>query len=127
MCTDADIRDKYHTKFGGFNDFPPNFIPITVKEFGSKMTHYDFDYSEYRQMYKDDDLYATPAVSAKLFFFWDDTGVAITRAGELYSFGCDHTMENIPWDRETMGPQFNCTNAYKCSKCGFVQVLDSSD
>ena len=127
MNTNPDIEErmKREEKFGKFNDFPPNMTEISAADFGQKMTHYTFDHSEYRQMW--DDVYTAPAISAMLFFFWDDTGVLITRDGKMYSFGCDHSMEAMAWDRETMGPQYNCTNAYKCSKCGFVQVLDSSD
>ena len=127
MCVNTYIRDKYHAKFGGFNDFPQNMNEISIAEFGRRLTHYNFDHSEYRQMRDEDDPTNASAISAKLFFFWDDTGVIITSEGKIYSFGCNHIMENTPWDRETMGPQYNCTNAYKCSTCGFVQVLDSSD
>lgn len=127
MITNPEIeqRMKREDKFGKYNDFPPNFREISIVEFGQKLTNYTFDYSEYRQMWED--VYTKPAVSAMLFFFWDDTGLAITREGETYAFGCNHLMENVAWDRETMGPQYNCMHAYKCTKCGFIQTIDSSD
>lgn len=123
----TEIAERQHREamFGKFNDFPPNMTEITALEFGQRMTNYNFDHSEFRQMWED--VYTAPAISATLFFFWDDTGVLVTEHGKLYSFGCRHEMIDIPWDKETMGPHYNCTHAHKCSKCGFIKVTDSSD
>lgn len=116
---------EFVKKFGGYNDFPPSYREIDMKEFGRVMNHYNYDFSEHRQMI--DETLNPYAISATLFHFWNGIGVGVTQEGILFAFGCDHTMESTPWDSETMGPRYNCLNAFKCSKCGFVQVLDSSD
>lgn len=110
---------------GGYNDFPNNWREIDVTEFGKTMNYYKFIASEFRQMVSED--YTSPSVSATLFVYHDQTGIAIDRNGRTYAFGCDHEMEETKWDSEKFGTRFNCNTAYKCKKCGYTKVIDSSD
>lgn len=119
-----------------YNEIPENFREISANEFARKMLHYSSVKNEGRQLHGLHE-YVT---NAHLWFYHDGTGIAITyeniktdtypfyeNVAKFYAFGCDHQYKRIPWDRETMGPQFNCNNAYQCIKCGYIQILDSSD
>lgn len=117
--------EEMKAKFGGFNDFPPQWRSISAKEFGRTMNHYSTVGTDFRQMI--DYNTNNPAMSATLFFYHDDTGIAVNDKGEMFAFGCNHQYEATPWDYDTMGPHFNCNSAYKCTKCGHISVIDSSD
>ncbi len=127
------------TNYGHYNEIPENFRPISPDKFASIMMFYPDIHTEYRQLIGLKDIpYAT---SAKLWFFHDGTGIALTEecikndkdfpmykyVAGFYAFGCDHEYEPIAWDSETMGPQYRCTHASKCKKCGRVWIVDSSD
>lgn len=61
---------------------------------------------------------------ARLFFMHDQIGYALIgdyHAGtvKVFRFGCEHAMKS-----ETVG---NCLHRYTCTKCGFSEVVDSSD
>ena len=103
----------------GYNDPPVNFKEITEAEFAKSQFHsYTPTHIEFRQMILKDDL--TPGklaggkmVQAKLFWFSDDTGVAISGdywKGKVryFSFGCNHDVE-----QKTFAP--GCTP--QCKKC----------
>ncbi len=104
----------------GYNDPPVNLKEITEAEFAKSQFHnYTFSHVEFRQMILNDDL--SPGklsrgkmVQAKLFWFPDDTGVAISAdywKGKIryFSFGCNHDL-----DQKTFAP--GC--ALPCKKCG---------
>jgi hypothetical protein len=62
-----------------------------------------------------------------LIFFHDGTGIAYGFTGSedkpdhsWFEFGCNHKMEHTT----RLG---NCYNRYTCSKCGYVDDVDSSD
>jgi hypothetical protein len=88
----------------GFNDPPVNLKPMTEMEFAQSAFHGGHIASiEYRQMLLKPDLSPGKAaggklLTAKLFWFDDDTGVAISAdywAGKVsyFSFGCAHSFE----------------------------------
>ncbi|KVN30738.1 hypothetical protein WJ63_08140 [Burkholderia pyrrocinia] len=61
---------------------------------------------------------------ARLFFMHNQFSFALIgdyHAGtvKVFQFGCDHDMSN-----ETIG---NCLHRYTCTKCGFSEVIDTSD
>jgi len=65
--------------------------------------------------------------SGHFIFFHDGTGIAYVFTGSgdkpshsWFEFGCDHKMEHTT----KLG---NCYNRYTCSKCGYVDDVDSSD
>jgi hypothetical protein len=103
----------------GYNDPPFNLKEITEKEFAQSQFHsYSFTHVEFRQMLLKEDL--SPGklgggklMSGKLFWFGDDTGVAIVPEhwkGKIryFSFGCNHKL-----DSKTYEPG----KTYHCSKC----------
>lgn len=106
----------------GFNDPPFNLKEITEEQFAKSQFHnYNFTYVEFRQMHLKDDLTRSVGyreggkmVQAKLFWFGDDTGVAISAdywKGKVryFSFGCNHDV-----DAKTYAPGCELT----CKKCG---------
>lgn len=132
-------ESEFKNVFGGFNDFPPQWREIDPNEFGQKMNHYSFIKSEYRQMHLKGNDYI-PALQATLFFFHDNTGIAVSKESikekgkynykqisRFFAFGCDHDYQEIPWNREQFGPQYKGLHAMKCSKCGMLKSVDSSD
>lgn len=117
---------------GGFNDVPPNWRKITADEFANKLNHREWDKIEFRQMHGKP---FTVATDGQLFIYSDGTGIAVCQVwskkynmykGRFYAFGCEHTWKSIPWRKE-FGPHFSCNTAYKCKRCGKVEILDSSD
>src|SRR5574337_1258665 len=102
----------------GYNDPPVNLKEITEAEFAKSQFHsYTFSHVEFRQMLLKDDLTRARGggkmVQAKLFWFPDDTGVAISAdywKGKIryFSFGCNHDVE-----QKTFAP--GCT--LPCKKC----------
>jgi len=102
----------------GFNDPPVNLKEISEEEFAKSQFHnYSFSYVEYRQMHLKDDLTRAhgggKVVSAKLFWFSDDTGVAISAdywKGKVryFSFGCNHDVAT-----KEFAPGCGC----HCKKC----------
>lgn len=127
------------SQFGGYNDFPIGWRKIDAAEFAQSMTLWSLQHQEYRQMIDKNDR-SVPALSGRLFFFWNQTGVAVVSksvrkasgygyetVGEFYAFGCNHEYEPVEWDQETMGPQFRFNHASKCKKCDHIWIVDSSD
>lgn len=103
----------------GYNDPPVNLKEITEADFAKSQFHsYTFSHVEFRQMILNEDL--SPGrltrgkmIQAKLFWFPDDTGVAISAdywKGKIryFSFGCNHDVE-----QKTFAP--GCT--LPCKKC----------
>lgn len=112
-----------HSDGTGYNDFPENWKEITESEFAQ--SHY-FTYSpdvvEYRQML-DRNNPQTPALSATLYWMFDNTGYGIAqdywgKRVRYFKFGCKHQL--IP----TGDPDGSAV----CPLCGFHYVRpDSSD
>lgn len=117
--------------YGGYNDFPPGWKRISADTFGSLVTRCNITKHEFRQMYHTGSR--DPATEAKLLFLADNTGVAVVAAYRLsriagkykwfttfYRFGCDHKFETLP-------SSGRCLHEYRCTVCGYRQVVDSSD
>lgn len=78
-------------------------------------------------------------ISATLFFFHDQTGIAFEqdywkKNVIIYAFGCHHQTVEITFKelREITGnpdhrPFDNFDHAFKCTKCGYTHVVNSSD
>lgn len=126
--------DKEHVaKFGGFNDFPPNWRPCNPSDFWGKFSHYGVgELTEYRQMGRLE-VGGKPLVGATLFFYADGTGLAVhvnwthaknpndgyTYSPQFYQFHfCDHEFETVASRMHY--------NESKCRKCGYVNIVDSS-
>lgn len=126
------VRSEKESPDGtGYNDPPVNLKEITEKEFAQSQFHsYSPALIEYRQMILMQDL--SPGklkngrmISAHLYWFGDDTGVAIASDhyhGKIryFSFGCNHSL-----GQATYRPGAT----YTCKKCkaevmeGWMQLI----
>lgn len=127
-----DSKDvhQHEEKFGGYNDFPPNWEEITEEEFArSNFFVYSPIYEENRQMYPHDkkgskDIFTyTPA---RLYFMSDGTGYGIRndfskQKMHYYKFAfCLHEFGS------DLG-RFRGQHIFVCKKCGYRWEYDSSD
>jgi hypothetical protein len=114
VFTDKEVPDGT-----AYNDPPINFREITEKDFAqSQFLRHIPTFVEYRQMILNEDL--SPGklpngrfVSAFLYWFNDDTGVAIAPEhyeGKVryFSFGCNHSLGH---------KTYQAGQTYTCSKC----------
>jgi hypothetical protein len=116
---------------GGYNSLPPNWAEITEKEFSqSNFFSYTPEFVEFRQAPLDGTF-----TGIHLFHFFDGTGVALTRdywKGTVRYFkfaACEHSLVELSGeDCRAAGIHHagNCYHVYRCTKCGFVQSMDSS-
>ncbi len=113
-------------KFGGFNDYPPNWRQVSEQElFQSGRMIFPPEYQDFRQMYRNGKE-ITAMVEATLYFFPDGTGYAIekdhfNRCFKYYTFAvCEHKygkdIGKKPYE-----------HIYVCEKCGRRLELDTSD
>lgn len=138
----ADEREAHRAKYGAYNDFPPGWRPCTPDRFWGRFMTYNADLTEHRQMmnprahidaYPPNHYGGRTVRSARLFFYWDDTGLAMVddydhgkmehRAPLLYEFGpCMHERrEDVP-EKSHM-----CYHVSRCVDCGREFAVDSSD
>jgi hypothetical protein len=109
----------------GYNDPPVNFKEMTEKEFAQSQFHsHSPVLVEYRQMIVKDDL--SPGkltngkmISTHLYWFADDTGIAIAAdywKGKIryFSFGCNHDLEQRRFTPRCVLPCKKCnTNVHQ--------------
>lgn len=95
----------------GYNNLPFNWKEITEDEFvKSGFITSNWKAVEFRQMYPKGER---RLIEARLFWFNDDTGVAISRdyyAGKVhyYKFGCHHTLKHEKFSTEGENICPNC-------------------
>lgn len=120
----------------GFNDAPIGWREITLKQFAqSKFFSYHPTFIEYRQILRIDGKPVEKMISAQLFWFHDDTGVALVSdywAGTIscFAFGCVHEYVELSAEQaRSLGHVHcgSCYHVYKCEKCGHINAEDSSD
>ncbi|KVU48179.1 hypothetical protein WK69_10740 [Burkholderia ubonensis] len=106
-----------HPKYGyGCDTLPNGWTEITWEEFAkSKFFWYTPIATGWLR---------TTIGNARLFFMHDRVSFAMIgdHSGgtvKVFQFGCKHDMKS-----ETVG---NCLHRYTCTKCGFSEVVDSSD
>ena len=125
-----------------YNFAPLGWREITPKEFAE--THLFFSYApesvETRHIcYEYDErgeLRSIPAQNAQMFHFYNGTGYALVhewqRGGwvvRYFKFGCEHDFAELsPAEAKAEGVEHwgKFCHVYKCRKCGFVEVQDSS-
>lgn len=138
---------EFESKFGGFNDCPPNLKEITREEFERVTIHgsYSPKMMDYRQV--------RPGLDGKsgytnmhLWIFGDETGVASTSVygdgkyvAKFYKFAvCQHEYTTMPEEaanefRATKGlspiryTRGNCCHNEICKHCGRYVFIDTSD
>lgn len=120
-----------------FNKTPEHWREISEKEFvKGKFFQYNPSKIEFRQL-RDCGVKAesgSPLVNARLYHFWDGTGVAMMDdhwAGKIrfFAFGCDHKYQEVSGQTaRDLGFRFtgNCEHAYVCEKCGHRKMVDTS-
>lgn len=115
----------------GYNDPPVNFKEITEKEFAQSQFHsYSPVLIEYRQMIVKEDL--SPGklsngrmLSSHLYWFADDTGIAIVsehHKGKVryFSFGCNHALGQKTYEP---GKTYTCTKCKSEVKEGWMELI----
>ena len=131
---------SYENKWGGFNDFPPNWREIDEKTFSqSHFFMYTPKIVEYRQMLERDEnglmKMDKMCVSAHLYIFEDGVGFAMHSdywAGKIrfYQFGCQHDYRPVSSDECRNRGIYHGGKFFhvsECSKCGYIMAVDSSD
>ena len=136
----SGLVDNPDPRFGGFNDFPPNWASCNANTFWQKFNIYGpGKRNEHRQLGRRDGKWVCgqagqgSLLDAHLFFYDDDTGLAIqvewshaknANDGYLYTpkfykfYLCEH-------DYETTQNRMHYWEG-KCRKCGYVNFVDSS-
>jgi hypothetical protein len=134
----AVIQDR----LGRYNDFPPNMTEITEEQFLAEAVFgiYSPVYLDYRQAYpktadgvKDvHQMYTT----LRMYIWSDFNGVLASEKSLGYVKGkdgpqyerkfyrfkyCEHQMVGVPEKSR------NCYSVSRCTKCDYVNAVDSSD
>lgn len=105
----------------GYNDAPKGWRQITEAEFArSIFFSHDPQKTETRQILRVEGKQASAMIPARLYWFWDKTGIAIVndfwkRSVTYYAFGCDHELV-----RAEKSPFPGNPDALRCTKCDFV-------
>lgn len=124
---------------GSFNIAPPGFREVTAEEFANSLPPWCVVATEYRQLRRDANNEPLPRmIDGTLHLFGDQTGFMIEHhyvrgnGYELkyYLFGCKHAFREL--SRKEAGQRgiqhFGmCYHVYECTKCGYIQSIDSSD
>lgn len=134
LTLSQEQKEAHAKEFGGYNDFPPNWKPMTEDEFSqSGFFTYVPSLVEHRQMF-DRAKPHVPALSANLFYFSDGTGFAIAndfwnKCVLYFKFAkCEHKWGRVKDpDKERSLIIGSCMRAAQCEKCDFISVVDSSD
>jgi len=126
----------HEEKWGSYNDFPPGWTKITIKELvqDTRFSSYAPLFIEHRQMLPTSGKNRT-MVDAWLYFYDDGTGIGIVCNywGEKISyfrFGCKHTYQGISSEECQKRGIYHggrCYHVSVCTKCGHLNVVDSSD
>ena len=120
-----DMVKKHREMFGRYNDYPPNWKPISDEDFWDIFLRASVWKQEFRQMLRDDE----PMVEAMLYFYFDETGLAIVseptkdfhRKPKFFRFAfCEHEMVGVPEESRM------CYHVTRCKKCGYKDAIDSS-
>lgn len=93
---------------------------------GNKLLQYE----GFQQFVYNTNLYRLPTIlSVKLYIFKNGDGLAMTRTN-LYKFGCHHNYLELSPQEASQEGYFHSgmfCHISKCSYCGDVRVVDSSD
>lgn len=133
---DKDEEKNHKEMFGGYNDLPPNWEPMTEKEFSqSKFFVYSPEIMEWRQV--NFDLNGRKFFNGiQMYIFHDKTGIAMVHdywRKKVYYFkfaACKHEYKTLTFAQcRKLGIYHGgrCCHVQKCKKCGYVHAYDSSD
>lgn len=137
--TDAARQVNNMPQIGGsFNVAPPGFREMTADEFAKSLPPWCVVATEHRQLWSDVEGNRLPRmISGTLHLFSDETGFMIEQHYDkgryelkYYRFGCKHALKEISIaeaKRRNILHYGNCYHVYECTKCGYVQGVDTSD
>ena len=109
--------------FKGEDGFPPNLVELTEEQFRTS------GFFKLIPEYINSETFRIQGsiYEARLFMYNQKNGFAIINDVSLkrirfYSFGCKHEMKSINSDWESRKGY----HKYVCTKCGFIEQVDSS-
>lgn len=141
---------EYETKFGRFNDPPPNMVEIDSGEFAKLLTGACIELIDYRQILPDrmpgefTEKYGFKHfIGGRLFhtrhsegigvlnFFHPDENQKFVDMAIFFKFAvCVHDWEELSKaqaEAEGKAHYGMCYHVFKCKKCGDTMAYDSSD
>jgi hypothetical protein len=134
QVTNVCTTPEHEAKFGKWGQLPPNFKSMTEKEFAQ--SHF-FSYSPTSIEHRQAIIPGGKTVSSlKLYFYHDDTGIAITNnywEGKVLYFRfavCEHEWREMgATEALAKGHRHygNCYHITECTKCQTISGYDSSD
>lgn len=128
---DAKEAKRFEELIGGYNDFPPNMTDIEENRFWSEFMMWAWPFQESRQAYDKtvENWSMTPRTDLRMWYDGDGEGVGFVseivnaervRPTRFFRFApCLHTYEIVV--------KRMCYTKSKCTKCGRVVEIDSSD
>jgi hypothetical protein len=140
---------EWEQEFGRYNDPPPNLKEITREEYDAVVIHgcYAARLKDFRQVRPEGafkKLGFKSMTKMHLHVYEDKTGVAVTSVYDLnkatnkyeytaryFSFAvCEHTMHGLSQQECREAGIYHggrCYHVSRCTKCGYVSAVDSSD
>ena len=128
-----DERAAHEAKWGRFNDTLPGWREVTEGEIArSNFASHSPVAREYRQIRSDD---GKPMLAVTLYFMHDGTGVGMHfdywgQKVRWFKFGCAHKYVGLSQEECRAAGIYHggrCYHVSKCSECGHVNAVDSSD
>jgi len=145
MISDDTKLPEWMSKFGdrsNQNALPLGWKEVTLQEYAARHGTYMPEFIEFRQMMVDQDGKDLGyLISGNLEYYSDGVGLmaeyryapsaenqfVYEYQAYYYMFGCDHEWGGEMTEQEKSRRLFRTEHAYKCKKCGYFQVIDSSD
>jgi len=125
--TATQPKKAYEAKWikddGHYNHIPEPFESCNITEFWKHVglsAPKAISYRQWRTPTNGSGIMRPGFVSLTIFWFHDQGFAVDPDTQQCWRLGCKHDMQHI----EKLG---NCHNRYKCTKCGLVEDIDSSD
>lgn len=139
---DAATFPEWLQKFGvhDFNTAPVGWREIHLQEYAQKAHSYSPQFIDFRQMLRlQDGTELKRMIQGTLWFYSDGTGLMVEfeytklvngRYGfepRYYAFGCAHIWGAALTPEEQARLIDQHDHGYKCQKCGYFEMVNSSD
>ena len=131
ISVDPKESKRLEGLIGGYNDFPPNMRDIPENRFWSEFMLWAWPYNDSRQAYDKsvENWWNTANTTLRLWFDSQGEGIGFVseivkaervRPTKFFRFSpCLHTYETVI--------KRKCYSKSRCTKCGKVLEIDSSD
>jgi hypothetical protein len=115
------LKDRGITDWGTFNDPPKPMVEVDMQKFWHKFSSYGIAKDEeYRQLHFDGKCHhGHILIYHDVIFFLEVEYSKSIFTPHLWIIGCIHECTSVSVGR--------CLTEYTCKKCGFKEVIDSSD